>query len=344
MSKTVQPAMYDILRTHNKFQGDRLTGDYGVEIETETHDQYDYPTCKYWRCDRDNSLREWGVEYILKAPMNRLELGKALEEFAACDKKFKFNRDSISTSVHVHMNILNENILTVANILTLYALFENILIKFSGPDRLSNLFCLPMRDCEGVAVNIRNMLTAVARNNFRGLQVAVDNAKYGAINIATVARLGTLEFRSFRGEVDVSIIERWVGVLDKMKTYAKRPGVTPTTIMNSVERMGTESLAREVFGQYSAELGLPATASLVDVKSLYFGGMISSSAKDWSKFGIIKVKPVYKEKLKEELDNISLDRFKVKFDELDFGHRMYIQEEHLRANPYIRVIEMKEDL
>lgn len=344
MTKTVQPQIYDVLRSHCKFGGDRLTGDYGVECETETFDKYDYPSLKYWKCERDNSLRDWGVEYILKAPMNRLELGAALEEFAACDKKFKFNRDSVSTSVHVHMNMLNETFLTMVNVLTLYALFENPLIKFSGPDRLSNLFCLPMRDCEGIIVAITNMVSSIARSNYRGLSVAIDNVKYGAINIAPLSRLGTLEFRSFRGEVEISIIEKWVAILDKIKSYAKRPGVTPTTILNEWGAKEGQFMI-EVFGQYAAELMKDEAVKLITPKdSLFYAGKISSACKDWKTFGVIKVKPIYKEKLKEELDAISNDRFKVPFDDLDFGHRMYIQEEHLRNNPYIRVIEMKEDI
>lgn len=343
-TKTVTPQLYDILRSHLKYGKDRLTGDWGVEIETETFDKYEYPSLKFWNCTRDNSLRDWGVEFVLKAPMNRLEFQSALVEFDACDKKYKFNRESVSTSVHVHMNLLNETLLTMANVCTLYAMFENLLIKFSGPDRLSNLFCLPMCDAEGIVDNIHGLLTSIARNNFRGMVLSPENVKYGALNPACLTTLGTLEFRSFRGEVDITIISKWVAILEKLKQYAKRAGVTPVTIMNEWEAKGF-NFTRDVFGQYTDDLLVGDYKKMITPKqSLSYAAKFATATKDWSKFGVIKVKPVYKEKLKEELDAIAEDRFKVKFDELDFAHRLYIQEEHLRNNPYVRVVDAVADI
>jgi hypothetical protein len=155
--------IYDIMKTANKYPGNKLAGDFGVEIETEvdTAKRYDYPKLRYWTAKKDGSLRDYGVEYVLNSPLSRNELKVALEEFDACNKKFKFRKDSISTSVHVHVNMLDDTYLTLANFITAYSLMENPLIDFSGPDRLSNLFCLPFCDAEGGVAQIVELLKAV---------------------------------------------------------------------------------------------------------------------------------------------------------------------------------------
>lgn len=70
--------MMNIFEIMNKYSNvnfsTRHDGQYGIEIETETLDSYDVPKFKFWKVDRDNSLRNFGVEYILKAPVSYLSL------------------------------------------------------------------------------------------------------------------------------------------------------------------------------------------------------------------------------------------------------------------------------
>jgi hypothetical protein len=334
--------IYDILKTHIRYPGERHTGEYGVEIETETKKKYDYPELKYWTCTKDNSLRDWGVEYVLKAPMERKELNRAFEEFNLCEKKYKFNDSSISTSVHVHINMLNETYLTLANFLTTYTLVENLLIRFSGPDRLSNLFCLPIRDCIGVKDSIVKMLQAVARNNFKGSALHPDQVKYGAINCAPLTRIGTVEVRSFRGETNTEIVKVWVEILDKIKTFAKRPSLTPIEVMNLWKIRG-EKLLDIIFEEHADKLRWMDSKKLMEINQ-FEAAEIATSAKDWKKFGIVKVKKVYKAKLLEELNQISRNKYEADFDHLDYAHRLVVIEQFHRLTPDVRVVYSEEDI
>lgn len=345
MAEAQQAVVYDVLKTHLRFAGERHTGSYGVEIETETLRKYEYPELKYWRCTKDGSLRDWGVEYILKAPADIKELHKALAEFDLCEKKYKFNKGSISTSVHVHINMLNETYLTLANFLTAYALVENLLIIYSGPDRLSNLFCLPMRDAEGAVDHIVKMLQAIGRNNFKASSLHPDHVKYGALNCAPLNKLGTVEVRCFRGETDAKVIEKWIAILDKLKKYAKSEGLTPVKICEHFMKRG-ENIVVDIFGEFAKELMVPEKTKALLRENIWYAAKISNSSKDWSKFGLVKVKKVYKEKLKGELDALTLDQFPEAggYNNLEYAHRLVVMERYLRANPNVRIVEAEEDI
>lgn len=339
-----QAIVYDVLKTHLRWGGDKHSGGYGVEIETETFNQYDYPRLKYWNCTKDGSLRDWGVEYILKAPMDPPEFEKALAEFDLCEKKYKFNKGSVSTSVHVHVNFLNDTYLTLANFITAYALVENLLIKFSGPDRLSNLFCMPLRDAEGGVDSIVKMLTAISRNNYKASSLSIDQVKYGALNCAPLNKLGTLEVRCFRGETDAEVIKKWVNILDKLKKFAQRKGLTPVEVCN-IFKLRREKIVTDIFGDYAKDLVTEDTMKLLR-ENIWYAAKISNSCKDWSKFGVIKVKKVYKEKLKAELDALTAQQFPEAngYDNLEYAHRMVVLELYLRMNPQARIVEAEEDI
>lgn len=338
--------IYDILKSQCKFPGDRHTGEFGVEIETETDRKYDYPDLKFWRCEKDNSLRDWGVEYILKAPMNRPELKKALAEFDLCEKKYKFKKGSVSTSVHVHVNMLNETYLTLANFLTAYTVVENLLIRYSGPDRLSNLFCLPIRDCEGIIATMTQMLGYINRGLYQKTSVSVDGNKYGAINLSPLNRLGTVEIRSFRGETDTEIVDNWIGIIDQIKTFSKSKNMTPIKIVE-LYRDHKERVVDFILGPY-AKLVKPEDKSeldrLVDLKQLGYAARIATISKDWTKFGIIKIKKVYKEKLTSEINAISNEIFKGDFDGLDYSRRLVVIETYHTRNPNNRIVDANEDI
>src|SRR5690242_2495326 len=112
----------------------------GLEIETETKEPYDIPRFSFWAVHADGSLRDFGQEYVLVQPLAIEQIPLALDEFKDKTKGIKFIQDSLTTSVHVHLNFLDQSFQTLGNFLILYTMFENLLIRYSGEDRLSNLF------------------------------------------------------------------------------------------------------------------------------------------------------------------------------------------------------------
>lgn len=314
----VAPTVFEKFSNFKAFK--RHDGDFGLEIETETLEPYTIPKMGLWETHADGSLRNHGVEYVLKAPLKfGPDLEAAYTEFTTKTAKFPFIEDSITTSVHVHMNILNENLVTVGNIFTVYALVENILIEFSGPSRKSNLFCLGMADAEETYKGIKQILTAWHGRNYAIVQnFDRDNAKYAALNLAAMNAFGSLEFRSFRGTADIGVIRRWVGILHALMSYC-RQNITPHDIIKEFKNKGMEIL-NDIFGEYRRELRCKNEDELVD-RNFWYAAQIAYCIKDWE---VLRKEPSKKKPSAKDLDKYATMLYGREFNAIGSDEQRYI--------------------
>lgn len=338
--------IFDVFQSTIKYAGERHQGEFGIEIETERDKEYEYPKSKFWRCVRDGSLRKFGVEYVLKCPVDLVESREALDEFSVFDKKYKFDKNSVSTSVHVHVNMLNDTFLTLANFLTAYALVEPLLIRYSGPDRLSNLFCLPFNDAEATVPYYTQMLSYASKNAFGRMKINEDTVKYSALNCAPLTKIGTVEIRSFRGETDVDVIFNWLSIIMKLKTYSRKKDLNPIKILELWRSHGVgildiifEEFSKELRGKYSdKEIG-----DMIREKNQFYAAKFATSCKDWNKFGIVKIKPVYHMHLINELTAIAREIFQQDYLNLDFARKLVVDERYTQLNNNLRIVDTEGD-
>lgn len=276
----------------------KFDGEIGLEIETETRQPYQPPQFTFWNVHGDGSLRDFGQEYVLKQPVKYgKELDTALAEWSDKTKEIPFIKDSISTSVHVHVNMLNETWKTLGNYLTLYTLFENLLIRFSGPDRLSNLFCLPICDAEDTYKNMALLFKNVEAKLYKGIMFGEGNVKYAACNLAALGMYGSIEHRSFRGVTDIKLIAQWVDILMAMLGYARNPKLDPKMILGSWKETKKELLS-SVFKGLAKELDSKDAESLID-RNLWYAQNVAYPIKDWNILDAEAKIPEFKPKQKE---------------------------------------------
>lgn len=323
--------LYDVLT--NEFGGryKLYRGDIGLEIETEAKSEYTVPKFSFWDVHDDGSLRGFGKEYVLKVPLNFKTFLESLKEFKEKTEGIKFVKDSVTTSVHAHLNFLNDGFIPLGNFLTAYSLVENMLIRFSGEDRLSNLFCLPMCDAEEIHKSIMRMLRGISENNFRFLEMNPDNMKYGALNISSLHTYGSLEIRSMRGTTDIELIENWVGMLWSLLSYCRTEGVTPPSIIKSYQDSGADFLST-VFGPYRKFIRYDDEATLVE-KNFWFAANTAYAVKDWALLGEPKKTGPYKSK---DLNKISKGLFGRSFEELTHGQQVMVLDRAGRGKDMIR--------
>lgn len=262
-------------------------GEIGIEIETETIRPYDHPRFNHWTTHSDGSLRNFGVEYVLRNPLDYKDIGGALREFELNTRQIAFI-PSVYTSVHVHLNQKNRTLQQLFNFITLYLLFEEPLGHYCGPDREGNLFCLKTSSSERNLVNITNLAQNIELGNRRGIQALNQNhLKYSGLNIAPLRNFGSLEVRTHFGTTDINLIDRWVGMLyrgiyEKATTFAN-----PVEIVNRFNEVGYEKFLIECFGHYVDYL----TFSKKDFeKTLWYATAVASSVTDWSSLGDEKKK------------------------------------------------------
>jgi hypothetical protein len=197
-------------------RGRKTKGDVGIEIEVEG---VNLPKLtKFWKNEHDGSLRgPENIEYVLEQPMSLDGARKALDYL---DKTYTESKtevhDTVRAGVHVHVNVQDLNIIELYNFMTLYVVLEEVLVKFCGPYREGNLFCL--RTCDADYL-LYELSYAAQKKAFVGL--VSDQLRYASMNVKALGTYGSLEFRAMRGTRDLDLIYKWAEVLVSLREMAK---------------------------------------------------------------------------------------------------------------------------
>ena len=278
------------------FLGQRaVVGEVGLEIETECAKGYTVPDSisKYWTIHNDGSLRHHGVEYVFAQPynFNSEEYREAMKLFDQLTEEIDF-LESTYTSVHVHLNMTNREVITVFNFMAVYLIVEELLNRYCGPDRNGNLFCLKTSNAEYNYIKIKEMVRAFDQgahvaSAFIKNGLSQNSLKYAALNLYTLRQFGSLEIRTHPGTVDVKIIHRWVSILHNLLLFA-------TTFKNPVEVVNAFSASpitfvENAFKQHASFF----TASQLELTSrcsdgLWYATTLAAQVDDWASFGKAK--------------------------------------------------------
>lgn len=195
---------------------DKTDGDVGIEIEVEG-ERLPYLN-KFWKNEEDGSLRGPETrEYVLAKPMLLNEAHVALQYL---DAQYKENEsvvyDSVRAGVHVHINVQKLNMIELYNFMVLYIILEEVLVRFCGPYREGNLFCLRTCDADYLLGQLQNSAETRQFNN-----LVSDQLRYASMNVKALGTYGSLEFRAMRGTRDLDLIYKWAEVLLNLREVAK---------------------------------------------------------------------------------------------------------------------------
>lgn len=195
----------------------KCDGDLGIEIEVEGENLPQ--TRKYWRMEHDGSLRgEENMEYVLSKPLSLDGCRKALDYLDECyNNNNTVVDDTVRAGVHVHVNVQRLSIIELFNFITLYIIFEDILVKFCGEHREGNLFCLRTSDADWILYALRR---AIKTGQWG--QLVDDDLRYASFNVKALGTYGSLEFRAMRGTRDLDVIYKWAEILLSLREMAKQ--------------------------------------------------------------------------------------------------------------------------
>lgn len=273
-------------------------GDYGIEIEIEGRNLSTVNN-RWWKTERDGSLRGESGEYILKSPIPLKEVNPVLKNLAIALKDAQFDF-SFRTSVHVHMNILQLTYPQLLNLLYTYLILEEPLMNFCGRERKGNRFCLRIQDAEGVL----DTYAFLFKEGERGLRyIEEERIRYSALNLAALTRYGSLEFRGMKGTMDIVKLTQWVHILNTLRDYAITKE-SPIDVHEELAELGAQGFAKKVFGEF------------YDV--LYYARLSSDIQRSFSL--TIDLPYMYKEVVEAKPAE---KKEKYKFDEFDPGRVAY---------------------
>lgn len=197
---------------------------FGIECEVEGARLPEVIPGGFWRIEIDGSLRG-GLEYILSKPMGKENAITSLKLLFNTFVKNKTVLDySFRTSTHVHVNVGDLELNKVMNIVFLYTLVEDLFVNFCAEQRRGNRFCLRFKEANylyGVVEKILKDYRAFGTLDAIG-RISQEQTKYAALNLYTLRKYGTLEFRSLEGTNDIDKISKWLTAIENIVNVGQR--------------------------------------------------------------------------------------------------------------------------
>lgn len=173
-----------------------------------------------------NGLRAY--EFITKPTASKHLLPLLTEYF----RRTAFNDENFSdrTSVHVHANCTDLTFEQVSNVCLLYTVVEPIIFQFINDkpghkdnwSRDTNLYCVPWNQCRDHYNLVRQLLEEPG-------EITARWQKYTALNVAPLARFGTLEFRHMHGTANMDKLTKWINIIGAMFLYATKTSMDELT-------------------------------------------------------------------------------------------------------------------
>lgn len=226
----------------------------GVEVEVESRARV---SLNYWREVSEGSIS--GYELVLAQPEYGIALYEAILELDSVATAVGPTAFGSRTSVHVHIDIRDMTVTQLMNFIALSVMFEPVLYKYVAPHRSANHFCWSMLESQEplkrLASLYKTVRTATAERLRNKLATFTQsNCKYSGINLSSISRYGSLEFRMHEGTANSIAIIRWINILLSIKEYAMGENRTPNNILETKMDVGIDSIFHSVLGNYTGVL------------------------------------------------------------------------------------------
>jgi hypothetical protein len=230
------------------FQLNEKLGDLGIEIEVEGNQKLPTEINEAWRVLNDGSLRGEAKEYVFRTPLNR---DKA---FAQVSYLYDFLEgkvnDSMRAGVHVHINCQKLTMRQLFTVMAAYYCIEDLLTEDAGEERQGNLFCLRLSDADYVNTGIMNCLAQRNIGEDGGIFFN-ENLRYGAMNLVSLSKFGSLEFRALRTPLNKEKVIEWADTLLTLKENALKNFDSPAELLQNMSANGGADVVTKLLGQYA---------------------------------------------------------------------------------------------
>jgi hypothetical protein len=252
-------------------------GDVGVEIEVEGRRLPPVDNLpKQWRADQDGSLRGESAEYVLRRPLTLPQLQVALEDLETCfDAHDTKVQPTFRAGVHVHINVQELTPKQLVSFICLYFVLEEVLLRYCDKSRLGNHFCLRMSDAGYL---LDKLITFITEQNLNLLND--EDIRYASMNLTSLFKYGSVEFRSLESTTDYNKIAVWAGVLTHLRDYAKTLS-SPADILGQASVHGFAEYAPVILGPWYSHFRQWATED--NIKAGIRNIQYAIYARDWDK-------------------------------------------------------------
>lgn len=236
----------------------------GLEIELEGFDRRPtIPPPYYWTFHEEGSLRDINglrpFEFVFSMPFCGYDLSRALQVFDKIIKSLKSKpHTSPRGSTHVHLDVREFTLEQVISLITFYTIVERPLYRYCGSRREDNNFCLPFYKAEAVVFSNLSRYDVIKQNG-RSLSnvTATETYRYNGLNVCSLRKFGTIEFRQYPSCADVSQITEWINIIMCLKKAVIENKHDIGSIPVEMSRTGILESVQKIFGPYFNRLFYP---------------------------------------------------------------------------------------
>lgn len=176
-----------------------IKGVYGPELEVEYTSIQDFKPLKLWNLKADDSLRNFGYEWVAKQPFGEDELKDQVKEVCSeVVSRQNYIDNCPRTSFHVHYNVSNLTPSQVVSSIVSYWLLEDVMVSFCKKHRIGNQYCLPASISTNVVHVLKNSIKS--DNTFLSSFRDNDRFRYMGLNLCSVPKYMSLENRCMDGD------------------------------------------------------------------------------------------------------------------------------------------------
>lgn len=211
-----------------------------------------HPMSSYWVCHIDNSLRDEGIEFVSKPLFGEdltdgiLMLHDFCLSLAASDCNYKF---SSRCGTHIHLDVRDLNKEELLSLICLYSLYEHSLFNFWDINRAGNVYCVPINNQNTFSTVFAKLMVATNQQTVLNLFSKFHQEyRYSALNLASISKYGSLEFRHGYGTFDTEKLTAWICMIMQLKKYIL--GKTIKEVVTDITKSDFEMLSHRVFDNY----------------------------------------------------------------------------------------------
>jgi hypothetical protein len=175
-----------------------ISSDKFLGVELEYNRIASFGT-KWWSAEADGSLRDNGIEFVLRMPLSGSDLVDAISE--VLEKVGPANLD-LDTSMHVHANSLGSSLQDIGKFLLTCHALEHVLFHHD-PYRRSSSFCKQYTATAPALIDrLRRIIQSAFLEESEDFKVYVRAfsryTKYWSFSVKSLIDFGTVEFRTFQ--------------------------------------------------------------------------------------------------------------------------------------------------
>lgn len=235
------------MRVNEYVRVNNTKGVFGIEVEMEGRN-IRYDGSHFWRIEEDGSLRPQPdcCEFVLAKPLSYEKAMEAIREINTIHNEQNTQlKWSYRCSTHVHYNVQEFDVRDLYKSIYLYYIFENMLVNWSGKERVGNRFCLRLTDSHFIINNINTLFN-------QDLMIDANSTRYSALNIASICKYGSVEFRSLEGTLDEVRISKWLTLISSVMQAGKRYKTVEEIF--DIAKGNINTLGVDVFGVENFEM------------------------------------------------------------------------------------------